>query len=778
MRLALAPVLAATLFSPSITFAVPAPATTVAAALKGLETARANLATAMKKAEADAPSAADLDAAHAAIEALKEAIDAGANQEPNDLDYARTALAARKELREKRDLIESRRAKMHIFNHRRTIDSALATMREKVKPAQGSDAATQDFDDARAAISDFRKVVEPARQFTSQDPAFATYVASLDSELGKIEKVVDDKWAVAEGSKHRAKVEEARQAYVTAAAVLSPNATDAQFAEAENTGKVLQQRLDEGKVLETKDKSYGPYAAKTRTELAISKKKADDLWSQTGPARLKAEIEPAAKDLRNSAKYVRSKKATEDQLAEARTIAIVVRKLIEKFAPEAKRNAPFGEYVETVKGQLIEVENLLQLRALDTAQRDFRQALGKLDRKAPTDEDFAVANSSLLVLTKTLEPMNAKDPALVQPVADARAWEREGKATISKRRIELDVAAQQARVEEARNKAIAIVGTFGQPDAGEDAVKQAEAAVQQVNAALETGAELTTKDRGYAAYDRELKKRVNEFNSKIANKKLQLLAAATRAQLTDALANAKAKIEAARLPASSDADLAAAVQSVEAVNAFLERQAPLEQQAGSYASAAEKGRMELMKRFETLGVAQQERELRKATVDQLVPGLALSHAAAASQDLKKQKADYEKALKLFKSCRDEGAKIIGDPASAKLAVIIDGPATLKEAVVQCSQEFDAVTPLIKPLTGLISFEDGPRKAYELATGLLSKGKKTEALAQFDECIATGVTVGVRYPDLKERLFAVGNGQMTLAEVTKLCTAKSKELRGK
>lgn len=776
MRHAFAPLL---LLVPAHVIAAPSPAANVAAAKQGLDKASANVASAMKKVEGDAPDAADLDAAHTALEALKEALDSGAGQEPNDLDYARAALSARRELREKRELVDARRAKMHIFNHRRTIDAALVTMKDKVKVAEGKDPSAKDFEDARAAITEFKAVVEPARQFTKQEASFATYIQKLDADVAKTSNAIDEKWAVVEGSKHRAKVEEARQDYVTKMGVLSANATDQQFSDAEAAGKLLGQRLDEGKILESKDKGYGPYAAKTRTELAIYKKKADDLWSQTGPARLKAEIEPAAKELRNSLKYVRSKKATEDQLAEARTTSIVVRKLLEKFASEAKRNAEFGAYVQTVEAALVETENLLQMRALDIAQRDFRQALAKLDRKAPTDEDFTIANSALSILTKTLEPMNAKDPTLKQPIADARAWEREGKATITKRRTELDVAAQQAKVEEARNKAIAIVGSFGNADSGEDSVKQAEEAVKAVNAALESGTELTGRDRGYAAYDRELKKRVNEFNSKIANKKLQLHAADMRGKLTDALADAKAKIDAARQPISGDKELDAAVKAVEGVNSFLETNGPLEQQAGSYASAANKGRNELMKRYEQLGVAQQERELRKATVDQLVPGLALSHAAAASQDLKKQKADYEKALKLFKACKDEGTRIVeGNPAAARLAVVIDGPATLKDAVGQCAQEYDATVPLIKPLTGLISFEDGPRKAYEAAVGLLSKGKKPEALAQFDECIATGVTVGVRYPDLKERSFTVANSKMTLAELTKTCTAKSKELRGK
>src|SRR5262249_50894608 len=66
----------------------------ISAAQKSLETARANLAKAVQRIEVDPPSVGDLDAAHEAVEALKDAIDAGAQHEANDLAYAKTALAA------------------------------------------------------------------------------------------------------------------------------------------------------------------------------------------------------------------------------------------------------------------------------------------------------------------------------------------------------------------------------------------------------------------------------------------------------------------------------------------------------------------------------------------------------------------------------------------------------------------------------------------------------------------------------------------------------------
>ncbi|MEW6435361.1 MAG: hypothetical protein AB1730_28025 [Myxococcota bacterium] len=923
--------------------AEPKPAASVAAASKGLEAARANLSAAMKRVEGDSPTAAELDAALEAVDALKDAIDAGAAQEANDLEYAKAALAARKELRERRDVVEARRAKLAIFDRRRALDGAVATMRQKVKAVEAKEPSQADFEAARAAIAEVKKGVADSKPFAPRDQGFAAFLGQLEAETAKLEKATDEKWAMVEGAKHQARVEEARQAFLAAVGPLTAESTDEQFAAVDRAAKVLGQRLDEGKALEAQDRAYGSYAAKTRSELAASKKKSDELWSKTGFTRLKAEVEPTAKDLANAVKTVHARKPTDDQLAEARTVAIIARKLLEKYDAEAQRSVEFGQYVAGVRANLLEVEAQLQLRALDgavkdlrqalvklekapsdddfsvarsaltvldktlestdeknpliakqladakawqregkatiekrrheidagrqaaeleQAVKDFRQALAKVQGKAPTDDDFAVAASALTVLEKTLEPLDPKDPLLSKQVADAKAWQREGKATIEKRRheveagkqaadlggaakelqkalgrlakktpsdddfavaqsaltvlektlesvdakdpllskqvadaqawqregkrtiasrrIEVDVEAQQEKVEAARKAAGDLIGDFSKADSGEEQFKQAAAAVANITTVLDGGKELTAKDKKYAWYDKEVRKRVGDLEKRLATRRLQLDAIAARAALGDALVTVKEKLEAARAPASTDADLEAAQKAIEAADAMLEAKGQLELQAGSYAGAAEKARNELYKRLETLELARQEREARKRTVDAYALGLNAQAAAQASKDMRTQKREYERAASSFKSCRDDGARLLdSSPQFSKLAVVVDGqPSTVRDVVADCGPRYEAAAREIKPLAGLIAFEDGPKKAYELAVRLLDQGKQKEALAQFDECTATGVTLGVRNPEMKERTFTVAGRQVTLSELTTTCTAKSRELLGK
>src|SRR5262245_28191735 len=121
----------------------------ISAVKSRLQAASESFAKAVQRVEKDPPSTADLDAAWAAAGALKDAIDAGAAYEAADLEYAKAALAARKQLRTQRDFVEERRAKVYLFNHRRTIDAAVATLNDRMKELDAREAAPRSFDGAR-----------------------------------------------------------------------------------------------------------------------------------------------------------------------------------------------------------------------------------------------------------------------------------------------------------------------------------------------------------------------------------------------------------------------------------------------------------------------------------------------------------------------------------------------------------------------------------------------------------------------------------------------------
>jgi hypothetical protein len=761
------------LLFPAAVYAAP----DVKAQSQKLEAARTTLISAVERIKKDPPANEDLDAAHAAVEALKEAIDQGAELEAGDLDYAKAALAGRKELRTQRDYVDQRRGQIKMHDARRGIDAAAKGLDEKVQAVQAKDPEAKAFDDARAAAEALKKIADEARPFAPQDQKFARYLAETDASVGKQLKVIDERQTALAVEKQRAQLEPARAALKAAVAALGSGATDDQFHAGDDAAKAVAKLLEAGKPLEAKHKGYQGDAEKARAELTASKKKMDELWSATGLARLKAEVDPAYKDLIAAAKPVHGK-PTADQLAEARTATLVVRKLTEKFQADAERSQAFGQYMAQVKRVLVDTESEIEKRSLLVAEIDVGNAQRAVEKPQPADERFDELTTAMTVLEKTIASVHAQEPAMEKPVGEANWVLGQAKGAFAKRRLEVDIERQRGKVEEAKKLAADALQQLQAPAFTAEQIQQAENAVKLIGTVLEKGTELIEQDKTYAWYDGEVKKRIAELNDKIAAKKILLAANNARTALVEGLASAKQKIDAAKAPEGKDSDVDASAKAVEGLNKMLEEQAPLEKQNGAYAGQAEKTRNALYGLTDTLEFAKECRTLRKTTGEQLMAGAAAADSAAQLPDLRARKAQYVKALGLFRSCQSDAPPMLQvNPALAKIPVLVDGkPNKPLEVIDQCTSRVESTNQLMRDVLPLIKFEDGPRKAYELAKGLLGKSKKPEALAQFNECIATGIILQHDNPELSDHEFEVAGAKMTLAQVVKQCVEQRKVLQ--
>lgn len=750
--------------------------------LQKLDAARDDLTKAVERIKPDPPSNADLDAAAAAVEALKTAIDAGAELEQSDLDYAKSALAARKELRTQREYVDQRRANVKIFDARRAIDAAMKPLDDSVAALQAKDKepSPKDFENARAAAAAVKKLADESRPFGKQDAKFGAYLAQTDAAIARQLKAVDDRETLLAVDRQKVKLDAALKALDAATSPLAKGATDDQFQAGDKAAIELVKRLEEGKPLEAKSKAYAGDAGKARAQLAAAKKKMDALWTETGLTRLKSEIDPAYKDLVAAAKPIHGK-PTPDQLAEARTAAIVVRGLVEKFQPEAARSQAFGQYVEQVRRTLVDVESEIERRSLLAAEKDVILAQRAIEKKGATDEQFAELDTAMSVLEKTLAAVHAKEPAMAPTVAEASWALKEAKAMTIKRRVEVDVDRQRAKVEDARKIAADAMAQLQQSTFAQEQLTQADNAVKLIGKVLAEGSGLVAKAKDYAAYDRDVKARITELEAKIAAKKLQLAASDARTALNTAVATAKAKIQTAQTPEGKDSDVEAAVAAEGAMEKLLETQAPLEKQDRGYAAVAQKLRDDdLFRLQDNLELAKLSRELRKKTGEVLVAGSAVVDKAAGVKDLRARKAEYVKAVNQLRSCQSDGNELLRSyPILVKTPVLVDGKTqTPREVIEQCGKRVEAAELLLKEIAPLIKFEDGPKKSYEQGRALLDKGKKSEALAQFNECIATGVILRNDQPDFADRKFDVAGGQQTLAEMIKYCAEQRKALQPK
>lgn len=753
-------------------------AKSVAEATKRLESARANLAAAVQRIEKDPPSNADLDAALAAVEALKGALDAGASFETEDLEYAKAVLAARKEYRTRREYVEARRANIQLFEFRRRLDTAMATLNERMTKVAGKDAGQKEMDEARAAAAAVKQLADESRPLSKQDPKFATYLTELDAAVAKHEKAIDEKWLAQSAQKQRALLDERRKALATALADLGKGFSDEKFGATDKAVAALQKQLDEGKPLEVADKAYRAEADKSRAEITQAKSKMEESVATAGVSRVKEEMGPAQDELVTAAKALRARKPTPEQFAEAKTAAFVVRKLVEKYEPQAARSPAISQYLTEVKNTLTEVEVVLQVRSLDTARAEVTQALRNLEKRAPTDEQFEEATTAMTILAKTLETVQAKNPAVSPSAAEARQLLKDGKAAFEKRRYEVDLQRQRAKVDEARRNATAAVAAIQKEKPTEAQLQEAENAVKQIGVVLDAGAAFVKKDRDYGVYAKESKERMAELSDRITRRKISLSAVDARAQLTERVATAKEKVEAVKVITSTDAQLEAASKSVDELMQAIETRGELERQDAGYAASAERGRTELLKMVEALEFAKQERALRKTTGEALDAANSAIVSATASSDLRKRKDLYASAMEKLKACQDEGARMLKENARLASSDVLTGgqPAKPKDVLAQCTQKAAELQEPQKQVDVRIRFDEGPKRAYESAKALLAKSRKSEALEQLNECIVAGRVLENRYPDFKNHKFDVGGSSMSMIELVQVCVKERKPLQ--
>ena len=753
-------------------------ARSVEEASKRVERARAALVTAVQRIEKEPPSNADLDAALAAVEALKDALNAGASFETADLDYAKTVLAARKELRTHRQYVDERRAKVHIHEFRRRIDGALAPLNERMAKLAERDPGPKAMDDARAAVEALRKLTEEGRPLTNQDPKFAAYLTEVDAAIARHQKTIDERWLQLSAQKQRGLLDESRKALSTALAELGKAWSDEKFAAADKAAAALQKQIEEGKPLEERDRAYRAEAEKARAEVTQAKRRMEESVVQAGVSRVKTEMEPAHEELVAAAKALRAKRPTPEQLAEAKTAAFVVRKLVEKYEPQAARSQAIGQYLAEVKNTLVEVEVALQVRSLDVARAEVLQALRNVEKRAATAEQFEEAKTALVVLEKTLETVHAKNPAISGAAADARQLLKDGRATMERRRYEVDLLQQRAKVDEARKNAAVLVTQVQKEPPSQTQLQEAENAIKQIGVVLEAGAHFVKKDRDYALYAKETKERMAELSDRLTRRKIVLAAAEARAQLAERMATTKEKLEAAKRVSSTDGDVETASKSVDDVMQMFEARAELERQDAGYAAYAERARPEWLKLVEALEFARQARALRRMTGEALAAASMSSEAAASSPDLRKRKELYASAMEKLKACQDDGARMVKENGSlATVDVLVGGvPTRPQEVMAQCAQKAAALQEPQKRADVQLRFHEGPRKACDSAKALLSKGRKNEALAQLNDCIAEGRILENRYPDFKEQKFDIGGTSISVIEQIQVCVKERKPLQ--
>lgn len=694
-------------------------APSAAEARRKLQAAMEALAKAVKQIEKDPPSPEDLSAAERAVETLKRAVDEGTSHEAQDLEYAKTALAARKELRTRREYVERRVSQGHIHERRRLVDRSVADLESSVGALGSAGVGSKEFDRAHRAAATLEAELSKAQPLASQDEKFASHLTETRARLQRAKQEIEARQTQVSVQRQTSLLEAAKKKLEAALSPLSGKAlTDAQFDAADGATTELEKTLEAGRGLEARDKSYRTQAAELTESARRARKTIEERWGETGLLRLKAELGPAHDDLTRASRALSGRSPSAEVVAEARTAAIVVQKLLEKSQHLAKRGRSVAAYLGEVKKTLLLVQVDLQRRQLEPARTAVAEALKKLtgdaveekefleadqtvhrarevlregealekddrgyasyarevrrsfdeasarivarrseaqrdrqkatvekaradlsrallpiERRAPTQEQFDEANTAAIVLEKTIEASAGnKDRDFQKYLTQMRSVLQAARRTLETRRVAVEVERQQAKVEEGRRELDrAMKQIFGR-NTPEERLTAVDQAIEGTRKILDEGKALVGRDYKYAAYDREVRKRLQETATRLATRREELAMQAQQARVTAGLKTLEKSLAALDGFGPKAPALAAADDALNAAKMDIEAGVELEKKLSAYRNwvkparkTLELSRLRLAKKRLQFTVGDAKSELEAAVV------AARSAVEAASQ---------------------------------------------------------------------------------------------------------------------------------------------------
>jgi hypothetical protein len=727
----------------------------LAEARSALDDARRHLSEAVLKAEKDPPSVQDLDAALQAADRLKTVIDAGADFEPKDLEYAKLALSARKDLRKARPYVEQRRAEVKVFEGWRTLDHALDELKKAAARTESDGATGEDFARARAAAAEADKQLAVLKPFEAQNEKYQAHAVEARTQVELTRRAIDDRLVHQSAKKQTAIVEASRNALSTAMAALDQEVTDAKLDVAEAAMGKVSKCLDDGQAVEKVSPEYRRAAEDARDQLKRDRARFDAIWSEIGLKNVKAEIDPVRADLSEATRQLRANEAAPDQIAEARTAAIVLRKLVDKLEGRSSRSAPAKKYLSVVRAELVATEVILQERRLHAANVELMSELKSIEGREVPDEAFHAADEARERAAKVLhegEGLERDDHAYRTLAQEVRRRVSEAQRKINTRREDLGVHRERAALEDARRDLVRALHALERHNPTDEQFAEVEQAASALGKMIEAP---PAKNPTLAAYRSELKNVVSSARSTLEQRRKDLAVGERRAKVEGALREVTRALAALDAPNRSSEQLPDVEHAIAEADREIAAGADLEKTAsyGSWSSQAKTTLAHMKTRLA-------QRKLGFASADGRTHVSALMGSAAdALESAKSQQASDKEVASAAESMQgvaralhDHEALEREDRSYAAYA------GQVRTKLARMEQELDLANQgatfrrfALAPLVEGLAAADGAAKVGGLAQ---QKEGFVRAAASFRSCERGGERVLSEHPNLAAATIAV------------------------
>lgn len=622
-------------------------AASAAEARRKVQAAIDELAKAVKRIEKDPPSPEDLSAAERAVQALKQAVDEGVSHEAQDLEYAKTALAARKELRTSREFVERRVSQGHVHERRRLLDRSVADLDGSLEALRVAGIGQKEFDRAHRASATLEAELSKAQPLASQDEKFARHLTETRARLLRAKEEIEARQTQVAVQGQLSRLEAAKKKLDAALPPLAgKEVADAQFDAADRAATELEKALEAGRALEPKDKSYRTQATEMTESARRARKTIEERWGEAGLSRLRAELGPAHEDLTRASRALAGRSPSAEVVAEARTAAIVVQKLLEKSAHLAKRGRAVAQYLGEVEKTLLGVQVDLQRRQLEPARSAVAESLRGLSGRAAEEKQFLEADQTVHRAREILregEGLEKRDGGYAGHAREVKRSLDEASARIVARRAEVERDRQRATVEKARAELSRALMIIERRAPTQEQFEEANTAAIVLEKTLEASAGI--KDRDFQSYLGQMRSVLQASRRTLDARRLAVEGDQQRARVTAGLRTLERSLAALDGPGPKAPALAAAEDALNAAGMDIEAGVELEKRLSDYRNwvkparrSVELSRLRLAKKRLQFTVADARVELEAAALAARSALEAANQPAAGAQALEQAQA--------------------------------------------------------------------------------------------------------------------------------------------
>lgn len=679
----------------------------------------------------------------------------------------------REEIRRRELAAAVKAAKEKIDAARAALKDALAQLRKK-RPSEG------ELEAARTALVAVETALAESEKLESQDTAYSKYALGVQKDVPATRKLIETRTLEAGIADRRDDI--ARAMVQLSDAVSGLRGKDVPpdaFARARSSADEVQSAIGRSDAFIGKDIPFSKHVAAVREKLGKQRRTIDQREHDVSVQRQRSQVELARRSVTDVFSRLSGREVADELFQEAEAAVAALAKVLEEGSALAAKDRSYSTYAAGIRKQIqassdriakrrIEVAVARKQAEIQAARATLGDALQRLRDPSFGGPDVDSAENNVVMVEKSLEgtdTLTAKDARFSRYVVEVRKAIAGARSTIEQRRLALEIAVQRERLDSAT---VALKHSAGRLNAPED-FSAAEAAIGDLEKAIEEGAKYGAKNAGYSRATTEARKLVVWARNHLRQRREDLLVQERIAQVDtklDALREALAALDGF---APAEEQFTMATDAAEGLNKALEEGDELEKKVSRYASYATKAqkvyftsKQRIEKRRTEIAVRERKMLLEDSLTIAKSGVSAAQKPAATTEDVKAAEA-------ALRGAREELVKGVElerkDKGYSKASV------AARAQLQRLQEQLEKAAPAIAFREGPVAAFASGAEALVSARGMAPEEQKkiyASAIDLFKECQKQGSSLLGDHPKLAAVPFPVGRSKVKAAKLLSTC----------